>query len=72
MLGNFTVKRRKIGREICIELKFDWVETKCGVRQIMQSSNQAIFCNTSNGGCYNPSLDFPNRTPYEIDFGINK
>ena len=23
-------------------------------------------------GCYNPSLDFPNRSPYEIDFGINR
>ena len=32
-----------------------------------------FFCNTSNqGGCYNPSLDFPNRTIYEIDFGINR
>ena len=31
------------------------------------SSNQANFCNTSNqGGCCNPSLDFPNRTSYEI------
>ena len=26
----------------------------------------------TKGGCYNPSLDFPNRTPYEIDFGINR
>ena len=24
------------------------------------------------GGCYNPSLDFPNWTPYESDFGINR
>ena len=37
------------------------------------SSNQAIFCNTSNqGGVTTPSLDFPNRTPYYIDFGINR
>ena len=27
---------------------------------------------TKGGGCYNPSLDFPNRTPYEIDFNINR
>ena len=27
---------------------------------------------TGGGGCYNPSLYFPNRTPYEIDFGINR
>ena len=26
----------------------------------------------TKGGCYNPSLDFPNRTSYEIDFGINR
>ena len=25
----------------------------------------------TKGGCYNP-LDFPNRTPYEIDFGIDR
>ena len=32
-----------------------------------------FFCNTSNqGGFCNPSLDFPNRTLYEIDFGINR
>ena len=32
------------------------------------SSNQAIFCNTSNGGggC------FRFWTPYELDFGINR
>ena len=38
------------------------------------SSNQAIFCNTSNqwGVVTTPSLDFPNRTPYEIDFDINR
>ena len=26
----------------------------------------------TKGGCYNPLLDFLNRTPYEIDFGINR
>ena len=26
----------------------------------------------TKGGCRNPSLDVPNRTPYEIDFGINR
>ena len=25
----------------------------------------------TRGGCYNP-LNFPNRTLYEIDFGINR
>ena len=25
----------------------------------------------TKGGCYNP-LDFPNRTPYENDFEINR
>ena len=31
------------------------------------------FCNMPNQGGFvaTPSLDFPNRTPYEIDFGIN-
>ena len=36
---------------------------------------QAIFCNMSNQGgevVATPSLDFPNRTPYEIGFGINR
>ena len=33
-----------------------------------------FFCNTSNQGGVDttPSLDFPNRTPYEIDFGVNR
>ena len=26
----------------------------------------------TKGGCRNPSLDFPNQPPYEIDFGINR
>ena len=26
----------------------------------------------TKGGCYDPSPDFPNRTPYEIGFGINR
>ena len=26
----------------------------------------------TKGGVTTPSLDFPNRTPYEIDFGINR
>ena len=27
----------------------------------------------TKGDCYNPtSLDFPNQTPYESDFGINR
>ena len=27
----------------------------------------------TKGGCYNPlPIDFPNRTPYKIDFGINR
>ena len=26
----------------------------------------------TKGGYYNPSLDFPNRAPYEINFGINR
>ena len=26
----------------------------------------------TKGGCCNPSLDFSNQTPYEIDFGINR
>ena len=29
------VKNVKLGKEICIELKIDWVETKRGVRQII-------------------------------------
>ena len=37
------------------------------------SSNQAIFCNTSNrGDCFNPLPRFSEPNPYEIDFGINK
>ena len=36
MLGDFTVKKNaKLGRQICIRLKIDWVEMKIGVRQIM-------------------------------------
>ena len=31
-LGDFTVKNVKLGREICVELKINLVETKCGVR----------------------------------------
>ena len=27
---------------------------------------------TKRGVVTTPSLDFPNRTPYEIDFGINR
>ena len=39
--------------------------------------NQAIFCNTSYqgggvGDVATPSLDFRNRTPYELGFGINR
>ena len=34
-LGDFTVKSVKLGREICIELKIENVETKCGVQQII-------------------------------------
>ena len=26
----------------------------------------------TKGGVTTPSLDFPNRTPHEIDFGINR
>ena len=26
----------------------------------------------TKGGCYNPSLDFSNWSPYEIDFGIDR
>ena len=33
-LGDFTVKNAKLGREICIQLKIDCVETKCAVLQI--------------------------------------
>ena len=29
-----------------------------------------FFCNTSNWGVATPSLDFPNRTLYEIGFGM--
>ena len=29
------VKITKLGREICISLKIDYVETKCGARQII-------------------------------------
>ena len=35
MLSDFTVKKCKIGKEICIQLQLDWVETKCGVWQII-------------------------------------
>ena len=35
MLGDFTVKNVKLGREICILLKIDYVEAKCGVLQII-------------------------------------
>ena len=35
-LGDFTVKNpAKLEREICIELKIDYVETKCAVLQII-------------------------------------
>ena len=35
-LGDFTVKKAKLGREICIQLKIDKVEeTKCCVRKII-------------------------------------
>ena len=46
-----------------------------GIKMINRRlANQAIFSNTSNQGglLQPPSLDFPNRTPYEIDFGINR
>ena len=40
---------------------------------VYPSSNQAIFCNTSNqGGCYNPLPRFSEPNPYEINFGINR
>ena len=37
MLGDFYSKKKNIilGREICIELKIDWVEMKPGVRQMI-------------------------------------
>ena len=36
-------------------------------------SNQHIFVTRlTKGVVATPSLDFPNRTPYEIDFGINR
>ena len=31
-----------------------------------------FFVTRLQGGVIIPSLDFPNRTPYEIDFGINR
>ena len=34
-LGDFTVKKAKMGREICILLKIDLVESKCAVLQII-------------------------------------
>ena len=34
-LADFTVKNVKLERDICIELKIDWVETKRGVLQII-------------------------------------
>ena len=42
------------------------------VTQIQIASfNQAIFCNTSNqGGLQPPSLDFRNRAPNKLGFGI--
>ena len=40
----------------------------------VELTNQAIFCNTSNQGgvVATPSLDFRNRTPYELGFGISR
>ena len=35
MLGEFAVENAKLGREICLKLKIDKVETKCGVCQII-------------------------------------
>ena len=32
MLGDFMIKNVKLGRESCIELKIDWVESKHGGR----------------------------------------
>ena len=32
MLGDFTVKNTKFEREICIQLKIDYVEMKWGVQ----------------------------------------
>ena len=34
-LGDFTVKNVKLGTEIFIELKIDWIEMKRGLRQII-------------------------------------
>ena len=35
MLGDFTVKNTKFGREIFISLKIDLAETKCGMQKII-------------------------------------
>ena len=49
MLGDFTVKNTKLGREICILLKIDLVKTKCGVRHrcakgfLHSNSNYAVI-----------------------------
>ena len=44
------------------------------VRIVRIGHSYVLGSNTrlTKGGCYNPSLDFPNRTPYEIDFRINR
>ena len=33
-MGDFTVKTQNLKGKICNQLKIDYVETKCGVRQV--------------------------------------